>query len=378
MMKVLNRDLYIDKIKPFFRQNLIKVLTGMRRSGKTYILYQLINEIKAEDKKANIIFINKEDYAFKDIETSEQLYLFVTSNIKTNKNNYIFIDEVQEIEHFEIALRQLLVKGYDIYCSGSNAHMLSSDLATHLTGRYIEFPIYTLSFKEFLQFHNLEKSMDSLLMYIRYLKNIYNTVILKDVVSRYSIRDINFLNKLIEYLSDSMGSYISSKKITDFLKSQNVSISNNTVLNYISYLEAAFFIDKVARYDIQGKKLFEINDKYYFRDLGIIHSMIPYKSGNVAKVLENLVYNQLLVEGYLVNIGKLGDKEIDFVARKNDETMYIQVAYQLSKEKVFEREFENLLQIPDNYTKIVVTADSLAAGNYKGVEHVNILDFLMS
>jgi len=394
-MKIINRTKYIDFIRPFVNKDLIKVLVGSRRTGKTCVLLQLIDELKIIDTKANIIYINKEDADFRHIANNIQLYDYVKSKSKQNAQNFVLIDEVQEIKNFEIALRELLVKKYDIYCTGSNARMLSSDLATHLSGRYIEIPIYGLSFQEFMSFHGLDKNKDTLLKYIKYgglpylinlqleddvvyqyHKNIYNTIILKDIVARYSIRDVDFLDRLTEYLCDCLGSYVSSKKITDFLKAQQVKLSINTVQNYLQYLVNSFFVDRVKRYDIQGKKLFEINDKYYFRDLGLKHSIVPYKPNDISKVLENLVYNKLVSDHYKVNIGKLGDMEIDFIATKNNQTKYIQVAYQLTDDKVMEREFGNLLQIPDNYEKIVVSADDFATGNYKGIQHIHILDFL--
>ncbi len=394
-MKIINRTKYIDFIKPFVNKDLIKVLVGSRRTGKTCVLLQLIDELKIIDTKANIIYINKEDADFRNITDHVQLYDYVKSKSKQNAQNFVLIDEVQEIKNFEIALRELLVKKYDIYCTGSNARMLSSDLATHLSGRYIEIPIYGLSFQEFMSFHGLDKNKDTLLKFIKYgglpylinlkleddvvyqyHKNIYNTIILKDIVARYSIRDVDFLDRLTEYLCDCLGSYVSSKKITDFLKAQQVKLSINTVQNYLQYLVNSFFVDRVKRYDIQGKKLFEINDKYYFRDLGLKHSIVPYKPNDISKVLENLVYNKLVSDHYKVNIGKLGDMEIDFIATKNNQTKYIQVAYQLTDDKVMEREFGNLLQIPDNYEKIVVSADDFATGNYKGIQHIHILDFL--
>jgi len=394
-MKIINRTKYIDFIKPFVNKDLIKVLVGSRRTGKTCVLLQLIDELKIIDTKANIIYINKEDADFRNITDHVQLYDYVKSKSKQNAQNFVLIDEVQEIKNFEIALRELLVKKYDIYCTGSNARMLSSDLATHLSGRYIEIPIYGLSFQEFMSFHGLDKNKDTLLKFIKYgglpylinlkleddvvyqyHKNIYNTIILKDIVARYSIRDVDFLDRLTEYLCDCLGSYVSSKKITDFLKAQQVKLSINTVQNYLQYLVNSFFVDRVKRYDIQGKKLFEINDKYYFRDLGLKHSIVPYKPNDISKVLENLVYNKLVSDHYKVNIGKLGDMEIDFIATKNNQTKYIQVAYQLTDDKVMEREFGNLLQIPDNYEKIVVSADDFATGNYKGIKHIHILDFL--
>lgn len=288
----------------------------------------------------------------------------------------------------------MLFEGIDLYCTGSNAKMLSGDLATYLSGRYIEFHINSLSYAEFLQIHKLQNSNDTLNKYIKYgglpylihlpfddeivygyLKSIYNTIILKDIVSRYNIRDIDFLECLVEYLSDNLGSYVSSKKISDFLISQIVSLSVNTVLNYLKYLTNSFFITKVQRLDIIGKKRFEINDKYFFSDLGLKHSIIPFTGSQIGNVFENLVYNQLIYEDYEVYIGKHQTREIDFVAQKGNETKYIQVAYQLPDEKVREREFGNLLKIEDNYEKIVVSADEFAE-DYKGIKHMHIRQFL--
>jgi len=395
MVNIKPRKQYLEQIKPFIGKRMIKVLTGSRRVGKTTILLQLREYIQQADSLSNIVYIDKELYEFKDIKNNEDLYGWVNNHIRKIKNNYIFIDEIQEITDFEIALRQLFSKGYDIYCTGSNARMLSGDLATYLTGRYIEFRISSLSYPEFLAFHLLPKNNESLLKYTRYgglpylihleltdeivygyLRSIYNTIVLKDVVARYNIRDIDFLERLTEYLSDNLGSYISSKKITDFLKSQRITLSVNTVLNYLQYLGNAFFIQKVPRYDIQGKKRFEVNDKYYFNDLGLKHAIIPYKTDDIAKVFENLVYNHLVNQGFKVYVGKLQNLEIDFVAQKGEETKYIQVTYLLSGPDAIGREFGNLLKIKDNYEKIVVSADELTHGNYKGIKHVHILDFL--
>ena len=237
--------------------------------------------------------------------------------------------------------------------------------------------------------------MESLLMYMKYgglpylinlelsdekvyhyLKNIYSSIILKDVVGRYSIRDVAFLDRLSEYICDNTGSLVSAKKIMQFLKSQQLSLSINTILNYISYLCYSYLITKAARYDIKGKMLFEVNDKYYFQDMGLKHSIVPYQPNDIQKNLENLVFNELKFRGYQVNVGQLGDYEVDFVAKKNDETVYIQVAYRLTELATFEREFGNLLSIQDNYTKIVVSLDELAAGNYKGIKHLHLLEFL--
>ena len=394
MESVFVREKYLQKVKPYIGKSIIKVLTGQRRVGKTTILKQIVDLVRQEDKNANTIYINKEQHEFRHIEVAEDLFQYVKSQLSESKKNYVFIDEIQEIGEFEISLRQLLVEDIDLYCTGSNANMLSGDLATHLSGRYIEFHISSLSYTEFIQIHKIENNKDTFNKYMRYgglpylihlpfddeivfgyLKSIFNTIILKDVVSRYNIRDIDFLERLVEYLSDNLGSYVSSKKISDFLRAQRVSLSVNTVMNYLKYLTNSFFINKVQRLDIIGKKRFEINDKYFFSDLGLKHSLIPFTGSQIGSVFENLVYNQLIYEDYEVYIGKHQDREIDFVAQKGNETKYIQVAYQLPDEKVREREFGNLLKIEDNYEKVVVSADEFAE-DYKGIKHIHIRQFL--
>jgi predicted AAA+ superfamily ATPase len=396
MDSLFKRDTYLKKVEPYIGKEIIKVLTGQRRVGKTILLKQIQNLVHQLDKKANTVYINKEQNEFKQIKNTDDLFQYIEPKLKPKQSNYVFIDEIQEIEEFEIALRQLLVKGVDIYCTGSNANMLSGDLATHLSGRYIEFHINSLSYTEFIQVHKLPNNNYTLNKYIRYgglpylvhltlsdeivygyLKSIYNTIILKDIVKRYSIRDVDFLDRLVEYLSDNLGSYVSSNKISDFLKSQRVHLSINTVMNYLKYLSSSFFINKVERIDIIGKKRFEINDKYFFTDLGLKHSIIPFTGAQIGSVFENLVYNQLIYEDYKVFIGKHQDREIDFVAQKGNVTKYIQVAYQLPDEKVREREFGNLLKIEDNYEKIVVSADEFTT-DYKGIKHIHIREFLFN
>jgi predicted AAA+ superfamily ATPase len=396
MEKIYIREKYLQKIKPYIGKKVIKVLTGQRRVGKTTLLKQIIDVIKNENNEANAIYMNKEQNEFKHIKTADDLFQYIKSQLSKNKKNYVFVDEIQEINEFEIALRQILVKGIDIYCTGSNEKMLSGDLATHLSGRYIEFHINSLSYNEFLQFHKLKNNNESLNKYIRYgglpylihlplddeivygyLKSIYSTIILKDIVARYNIRDIDFLERLVEYLSDNLGNYVSSKRISDFLKTQRVSLSVNTVMNYLRYLTNSYFINKVQRLDIIGKKRFEINDKYYFSDLGLKNSVIPYAESQIGKIFENLVYNHLIYNDYNVYIGKHKDREIDFMAYKGNDIKYIQVAYLIPDEKVKEREFGNLLKINDNYEKIVVSADEFIGDN-KGIKHMNIRDFLVT
>lgn len=394
----ISRPVYWKKISSFVGKDIIKVIVGQRRVGKSYFLFHIMDEIKKTNKKANIIYINKELEEFSAIKTNKDVLKFIAKKVSPRHKNCIFIDEIQEIDGFEKALRDLSAQGdYDIYCTGSNAQMLSSEIATGLSGRYVEITMHSLSFPEFLVFHKLKPSEDALFTYIRYgglpyvinleltdeviydyLKNIYNTILLKDVIARFGVRNINFLERLIVYLADNVGSFVSAKKISDFLKSQNIRLSPNIVLNYLSYLVAAYFISPVKRSDITGKRIFEINEKYYFSDLGLRHALIGYRQVDIGKILENLVYNHLQFLGYTITAGKTGTKEIDFICEKTGKKLYVQVAYVLPDEKVRAREFGNLLEIKDNYPKLVVSLDKMAGGNYQGIQHVHVLDFLTS
>ena len=395
--KYTKREYYIKKLEPFIDKNIIKVIVGQRRVGKSYLLFQLIDIIKQKYKTANIIYVNKELNEFDWIKNYNDLLKYINENIKKSKKNYIFIDEIQDIENFEKALRSLNAEEkYDIYCTGSNANLFSGELATYLSGRYIEVKVFSLSYKEFLLFHKLENNKDTFLKFLRfgglpylvnleltdeivfdYLKNVYNTILLKDVVARHNIRNVNFLNSLAEYLADNTGSIVSAKKISDFLKSQKINISTNIVLDYLAFLQQAFFILKTPRSVVQGKKIFEIGDKYYFEDIGLRHSLIGFKQVDISKILENIVFLHLVTNGYKVTIGQLGKKEIDFICEKQGELMYVQVAYLITDENK-EREFGNLLLISDNYPKIVVSMDEvILESNYKGIKHLNIREFLV-
>ncbi len=395
-MEFLPRKRYLDAVLPFWGTDLIKVFIGQRRVGKSYLLYQLMDFIKKEEPAANIIYINKELFEFDTIRDYKTLNsYFETHKIETQKN-YLLIDEVQEIEQFEKCLRSIQAKNEaEIFITGSNAKLLSGELSTFLSGRYVELKVYGLSYVEFLDFHQLENKEESFAKYIRYgalpgiinialedavvfdyLKNVYAAILYKDVVKRYNIRNVSFLENLVKYLADNTGSVVSAKKISDFLKSQRIKMSTNIVLDYLAYLENAFFIFKVQRAAIVGKKIFEIGEKYYFEDLGLRHSILGYRQNDINKILENIVYVHLLIAGYQVTIGWEKGREIDFVCEKNAEKLYLQVAYLLPNEKVLEREFGNLLSIKDNYPKMVLSLDSFVGKSYKGIEHRNIIDFI--
>ena len=376
-------------------KDIIKVITGQRRVGKSFFLFQIIDELKKNDSEIQIIYINKELHKFNDILNADDLINHINKFEK--KKTAILIDEIQEIEGFENALRSLQAELiYDIYCTGSNANMLSSELATYLSGRYIQIEIYPLNFKEFLQFNNLTDNTESLNLYMRYgghpyikhlelkdeiifdyLRNIYQTILLKDIVARNNIRNIRFLEDLSYYISDNIGNLVSAKKISDYLKFQKIKISNQAVLNYLHYLNDAFLVHAVKRYDIKGKRTFEIGEKYYFNDIGLRNSMVGFKPDDIAQIIENLVFNRLIMLGFDVKIGKFDDKEIDFVCSKNNKKIYIQVTNYLNNKNVIDREFGNLLLIKDNYPKWVISLDELNLDSYEGVEHYSLKQFLL-
>lgn len=394
--KYVSRPVYINRVKPFIGQNLIKVLVGQRRVGKSYLLLQLMDTIRESDKNANIIYINKELFEFDDLRNHQDLMKWVNQKSKPGLTNYLFIDEIQDIENFEKAIRSLQAKdSHDIYITGSNAFLLSGELATYLSGRYVEFKIYGLSFNEFINFHNKTNSVEAFNQYLKYgglpylinlelkdelvyeyLKNIYAAILFKDVVARHNIRNVPLLENLVSYIADNIGSLLSAKSISDFLKSQRIKVSPNVILDYLSYLEQAFFILKANREELQGKKIFVIGQKYYLEDLGLRHALIGYRGIDIGKILENVVYLHLLMAGYTVRIGTLQKKEVDFVCTRADEKIYVQVAYLISDENTMKREFGNLDLIQDNYPKYVVSLDQNAAGNVNGINHVNIREFI--
>lgn len=396
---IINRQYYLDKVIPYIGKNIIKVFIGQRRVGKSFIMKNVAQYIQQSDINCNIIFVDKEKLEFSFIKTADDLNNYVKQKIDNKKTNYLFVDEIQEIEKYELCLRSLLNdEECDIYCSGSNAQILSGDLATHLAGRSIAIDVHSLNFKEFLLFKQLQPSEESLYKYIKfggmpylaqlpdnedvvyeYLKNIYSTVLLKDIVMRQGIRNVPFLENLVMYLSDNVGNLFSIKNISDYLKSQKINISVPTIMDYLNGLTKSFLIYKVPRIDLNGMKIFEISEKYYFEDLGVRNALAGgYKPNDIAKVLENIVYKDLITRGYNVYVGYSKGFEVDFVATKREEKIYIQVTYILSSEKTIQREFSNLANIKDNYPKYVVSMDKYPVTSaFPGIVQINVLDFLM-
>lgn len=396
-MEFIKRERYLKSIRPYFGMDLIKVLTGQRRVGKSYLLHLIRQELEGINPKANIIYIDLERYEFDKIRTYEDLYLYIKASQKPGEN-YLFIDEIQNIEGFERTLRSLLSEGNcDIYITGSNSAVFSGEIATFLSGRQVVINISSLSLTEFLVFNNLEANEQTLMRYLKhgglpylrhiendddlvmdYLRNIYNTILYRDVVSRNQIRDIPFLENLTRFLADNTGSLTSASRIADYMKSQRNSKSVSVIINYLNYLEQAYFIKSVRRQDVQGKRIFESGEKFYFQDLGLRNLLTGYKPTEIGKIIENAVYNHLIYLNNKVYVGKMDDREIDFIAEKNGEFAYFQVAYLLNDSKVIEREFGNLLKIGDHYPKYVISMDNFPiTSSYEGVKHIQLMNFLL-
>lgn len=396
------RNLYIDRISPYIGKPVIKVITGMRRVGKSCFLQMIINELRAQKITPKcILYINKELLEYDFIQNYKDLNRYVKdafSGVKTRK--YLFVDEIQEISGWEKAIASYLAEGdFDIYITGSNAHLLSSDIATLIAGRYIEFPVYSLSFKEFLLFRDQKgKSVDEdFSTYLwtggfpaihhldfdeeviyQYIGSIYNTILLKDVIKRNNVRNVSLLENITHYIFDNIGNIFTAKKVADYLISQKLKVGIETVQNYIAYLTATFAVHKVRRYDIRGRRLLELHEKYYLGDTALRHSLLGYRKGEISGMLENLVFLELKRRGYQVYIGKIDNKEIDFIAEKENRKIYLQVTYLLASPETIEREFLALKMIKDNYPKYVISMDKIFGTDFEGIKRINLVDFLLT
>lgn len=402
---MIKRESYINEIKKFMNKPIIKVITGMRRSGKSIILKLISEELINEGVSSNnIIYINFESLMFSELTDFKKLYNYIIEKSQTLQGKiYILLDEIQEVEHWEKAINSFMVDlNCDIYITGSNANLLSSELATYIAGRYVEIKIYPLSFKEYIEFakiqnpnkilsneeyfeqylqfgglpgiHNFDYEKENI---YQYLSDIYNSVLLKDVIARNGIRDIELLERVVLYILDNIGNTFSAKNISDFLKSQGRKLSRETVYNYLKALENAYIISKVQRYDIKGKALLETQEKFYLMDLGLRHSKLGYRANDIAGYLENIIYLELMRRKYTVNIGKLQTKEIDFIGSFQEKKLYVQVTYLLSSPETIEREFSPLKNIEDNYPKYVLSMDNLKEDNIEGIIRKKIIDFLL-
>ena len=401
---MLKRDEYIKQIVPFIDKDVIKVLTGIRRSGKSVMLKLLMEELKNIGINENqFIYINFENLKYRNLKNYERLYDFILNKVDDKyKSYYIFLDEIQEVEEWERCVNSLRVDEdfkFDIYITGSNAKLLSGELSTYLAGRYIEFVVYPFSFKEFFEImkeknkeidlkeafqdyvkfggmpflHNLDYNFEASM---QYLQDLYASIILKDITRRNNIRDTDLLERIINYVVMNIGNTFSATSISKFFKSENRKVATETILNYIKACEEAFLVYRVARNDLLGKKILNVNEKYYIADHGIREAIMENNQKNINQVLENIVYFEMLRRGYNVKIGKVDNLEVDFVCKKNDETIYIQVSYLLASEDTKEREFSVLENIKDNYPKYVLSMDEFDMSR-NGIKHVNLIEFLI-
>lgn len=380
---------------------MIIALTGQRRVGKSFVLRELTEIIKQKSPSANIVYINKEKKTFDSIKTDADLSAYLADKFQEGNDNYLLIDEVQDIAGFENTLRSLNAdEECQIIITGSNATMLSSELSTYLSGRYIDVHIQSLSYREFLKFHSIDDSAESLDKYLNfgglphlyrigldnedmiweYIHNIYNTIVLKDVVQREGLRNVTLFENLMSFISDNTGQFVSANSLSKYLKAKRVELTPLTTINYLKAATNAYIINKVPRYDIHGKRLLEVNDKYYFEDLGLRNILVGgNRSSDIEKVMENAVYLHLKNLGYKVNVGTLPKGEIDFVAQKNGMTVYFQVAYLLVDKSTVEREFGNLMKIPNNYPKYVISMDPIIKPkDFDGITHMPLRTFLLT
>lgn len=395
------RDLYLNELLKFKNKNIIKVITGIRRCGKSSLLKLFSNhliDIGVEEK--NIIFINFESMAYDFIDDYKKLNSYIKEKIVLDKKNYILLDEVQLVEKWEKTVNSLLVDyDVDIYVTGSNAYLLSSELSTLLSGRYIEIKMTTLSFKEFIQFHEFseEESKEEIFsLYLKYggfpsvadlgmnqeivnsfLEGVYNTVILKDVIQRNSVKDVSLLENIFKFITQNIGSIFSPRSISNTINSEGRKTTSETIDNYLSMLQNAFIIHQIKRYDIKGKQILKTLGKYYISDIGIRNAVLGYRDIDFGNILENVVYLELIRRKYNVYIGKVGEYEVDFIAEKQDDKKYYQVTLSLNSDEVIERENRPLLLIDDNYEKIIISKDKNFVKDSNGIKYINIIDFLL-
>ncbi len=397
-MATIRRQSYIDKIEKYLGKETIIVLVGQRRVGKSCIL-KMIRDDKKSDSGNNVIYIDKEKWQYDAIRTYKDLNEYIERYWVNDKHNYILIDEVQDIEEFERSVRSFRTEpNTDIIITGSNARMLSNELSTLIGGRYKEIYIQSLSYNEFLEFHNLSDNDESLSLYIQYggmpglakigleeddareyQIDIYHTVLLKDVIMRNQIRNVPFLECLVRFLADNIGKLISANSIAKYMKSQGESITSSVVINYISFLCEAYILHKVNRYDIHGKRIFENNDKFYFEDNGVRNAIAGgTREGDIEKVIENIIYQHLVRLGFQVYVGQLQAGEIDFVCTKPEgQRVYVQASYIIAEQATREREFGNLRSIKDNYPKYVISMTPLLTKNDDdGITHIHLRKFL--
>ena len=401
------RPQYIEKIMPYVDTPFVKVLSGVRRCGKSTILKMIIEELKKRGiLSEHILVYNFDSLQYEDIKTAKKLYDEIKNKLNPNGKTYLFLDEIQEVKSWEKAVNSFMTDfDVDIYVTGSNSRMLSSEISTYLTGRYVSFKVFPLSFAEYMEFRSryidgrggYTSQKEEFARYIRFggfpaihlqeytqdeaysiVKDIYNSTIFTDIVKRSQIRKVDQLERIVKFAFDNVGRTFSAASITKYLKSEQRKIDNETVYDYLSKLESAFILHRCSRYDIQGKEILKTQEKFYLADTAFRYSVLGYTPDSVAAMLENVVYIELLRRGYDVHIGKIGNAEIDFVAEKQENKLYIQITERIEREETEQREYGRLLGIPDNYPKYVLRTDEFAGGNYKGIKTMHVADFLLS
>ena len=403
VVTMIERPLYVDKIMAYVDTPFVKILTGVRRCGKSTILKMIMERLKTERNipEDRIISCRFDSMEYEDM-TAKQIYTLLKDQLSSTGRTYLFLDEVQEIKGWEKVVNSLASDfDVDLYITGSNSRMMSSEIATYLTGRYVSFRIFTLSFGEYLMFKskfaNVGEPKAELANYVRLggfpathlqaysqdeiytiVRDIYNSTIFSDIVKRNQVRKIDQLERVVKYTFNNVGNTFSAKSIADYLKAERRSLDNETVYSYLEKLEKAYLLHRCSRYDLQGKEILKTQEKFYLADVALRYSVLGYNADSVASSLENIVYLELCRRGYTVNVGKTGDSEIDFVAVRQNEKIYVQVTQEINSEKTEKREYNRLLEIPDNYPKFVLTTDEFAGGNYEGIKTMHIADFLLS
>ena len=400
---MIERPLYVDKIMAYVDTPFVKILTGVRRCGKSTILKMIMERLKTERNipEDRIISCRFDSMEYEDM-TAKQIYTLLKDQLSSTGRTYLFLDEVQEIKGWEKVVNSLASDfDVDLYITGSNSRMMSSEIATYLTGRYVSFRIFTLSFDEYLMFKSkfatVGEPKAELANYVRLggfpathlqaysqdeiytiVRDIYNSTIFSDIVKRNQVRKIDQLERVVKYTFNNVGNTFSAKSIADYLKAERRSLDNETVYSYLEKLEKAYLLHRCSRYDLQGKEILKTQEKFYLADVALRYSVLGYNADSVASSLENIVYLELCRRGYTVHVGKTSDGEIDFVAVRQNEKIYVQVTQEINSEKTEKREYSRLLEIPDNYPKFVLTTDEFAGGNYEGIKTMHIADFLLS
>lgn len=402
---MIRRDKYLKELWPYVNKPIIKVITGIRRAGKSELLKMIREELLKQEVEDNqIVYINFESFQWNAYKNAESLFVMLQEKYAAlgNKRMYVLLDEVQEVDSWEKVINSLLADwNVDIYITGSNSHLLSSELSTFLSGRYVEINVYPLSFREFLDFHHYghDDAWQRRKWFGQYLRqggfpvahiadytdsdiyklvyDIYSSVLLRDTIRRYKIRNVDMLERLVYFLFNNIGNNFSAKNVSAYLKNQQRKLDHETLYNYLNALQASFILQRAPRYDLRGKELLQTNEKYFLTDISLLHALQGYQPSLIAGMLENMVYTELRRQNFRVYVGKWGDVEVDFVAEKEEKRLYIQVCYKVDVSTTMTRELSVFKNIQDNYPKYLVTTDDLITGSYDGIQCVHICDFLM-